>query len=156
MGKVYFDDLSTTWRAFERMAGDAPAVARAIMEHGAAEMIEDWRETISDDGLIDTGAMNDSVALIGKPKQVNGVWEVTVAPTGKDARGTRNAEKAAILNYGTSSIKAYHFIDKIMKKAEAALPEIAQAIMDKYNESGVIPAANPQSLKAIRKSTKKG
>lgn len=156
MGKVYFDDLSTTWKNFEKLAGDADGVAMAIMLHGAKEMIEEWRDTIEDEELIDTGAMHDSVAMVGKPKKKNGVWEVTVAPTGVDDKGTRNAMKAAILNYGTSSITGRHFIDSIERMSESAIPTIAQYIMDMHDATGVIPSVDPSSLKAIRrKKTKK-
>ena len=53
-----------------------------------------------------------------------------IYPQGKDHSGTRNAEKAYIINYGTSKKSGDHFVDKINKKAETDVYQAMAAVFD--------------------------
>lgn len=151
---LYIDDLSTTFRMFEKLAGDTAKLSEAVLYAGAEAMIETWRDVISDEDMTDTGDMLNSVGVTKAPQQKGGVWEVTVAPTGKDRKGVRNAEKAAILNYGSSSINAKSYFGPLETRAQAAATKAAQAVMDTYNATGYLPTADFSALKPKKK--KKG
>ncbi len=85
-----------------------------MLDAGAEAAAEDWKEGISEAGHIDSGEMLKSVA----PAPVTGKGRREVYPLGTDSKGVRNAEKAYILNYGTSKRRGDRFVDKIQKNAE--------------------------------------
>lgn len=74
-----------------------------ILLTGAAQAKKAWKFAAAMHGLKDTGDMIDSIGYPRKPTTVGGVRCIDIYPQGKDRKGIRNAEKAFILHYGTSS-----------------------------------------------------
>lgn len=64
-----------------------------------------------------TGAMAKSVKA-GRVIHNKYGWMVVIRPTGKDAKGTRNMEKAAYLEFGTSKQPARPWVSKAASDAE--------------------------------------
>jgi len=58
-----------------------------------------------------TGDMIASIGYPRQPSQAGDVRMIDIYPQGRDSTGTRNAEKAFILHYGTSKIPGSHWID---------------------------------------------
>jgi len=106
------------------LAEEAGGAADEALKAGADVVVEAWKTAIDEFGLVDTGAMRDSVAAKG-PKADGNARKVDIYPLGKDSHGVRNAEKAFVLNYGRSNLKATNFVNK----AEADAEEKALAAM---------------------------
>lgn len=78
-----------------------------------------------------TGELEKSI--IATKSKVNGYGHfAAVMPTGKDAKGVRNGEKMAYLEYGTSKQNAKPVLGKAIAKAE---PECEKAMQEKFNEA---------------------
>ena len=89
----------------EQMNGE---LADSMLDAAAAVVVDAWKKSIEKHGHVDTGAMLKSVKAVNK----NGADKRRdVFPQGKDKKGVRNAEKAFILHYGTSSISGDHWVD---------------------------------------------
>ena len=61
----------------------------------------------------------------------NDVKYIYVSPQGKDHKGVRNAEKAFINHYGTSKIKATHFVDDAETEASEKAVDAMQDVWNK-------------------------
>ena len=115
-----------------RRRGEASGpVARAILDAGAAAAVESWKETISRLGLVKTGDMRDSIAATDVKTDGSGVLYREVTAKGVDRHGVRNGEKAFILHYGTSRIKASYWWDTAEKDAA---PRVADAMTAAWEE----------------------
>ncbi len=93
---------------------------------------QEWKNAAGMHGHVRTGAMIGSIGY-KQPKKIQGGdgYETAVYPQGTDADGTRNAEKAYILHYGTSRISGDHWVDEAEENAEAQ----AQGAMEEiWNE----------------------
>lgn len=119
------DDIVKQMAELGELAGE---VADEMLLAGAAEVAEGWRQAAEQYGLKDTGDMINS---IGHPRQAStsaGLRSIDVYPQGKDRKGVRNAEKAFLLHYGTSSIKATRWVDRAeqigAEPAEKAMREV--------------------------------
>lgn len=113
-------------------------VAEEMVNAAVEEIAAAWKASAEAHGLRDTGAM---IAAIGYPEpiqRIGGALARDVYPQGRDAKGVRNAEKAFILHYGTSRIKATHWIDDADEASEEPVQERLEAIWARYlEESGL-------------------
>lgn len=71
-----------------------------------------------------------------KPKRTDMGYSVVVRPTGKDANGVRNMEKAAYLEYGTATQAASPVISPAIRETEEAVAQKMQDVFDR--ETGAI------------------
>ena len=93
-------------------------------------VIQAWKDAITEAGHAPpgkskrgTGAMIDGVKATAIKKNGD-AYTCSVYPHGKDKKGVSNAEKAFVLNYGTSKIRGDHFVQNAEEKS-AALAEAA-------------------------------
>lgn len=106
--------------------GDAgQEVGDEMLIAGAEEVKQAWKESARKHDLKDTGDMIDSIGFSRKPKNVGDIRTIDIYPQGKDRKGIRNAEKAFILHYGSSSIRPRHWVDDA---DEAAGPRVQEAM----------------------------
>lgn len=98
-----------------------------VLLAGAEEVKKAWCVQAAVHGLKHTGDMIESIGYAKKPKTVGGVRQIDIYPQGKDRKGVRNAEKAFILHYGSSRIRATHFVDD----ADEMAGELVQRAMEK-------------------------
>lgn len=115
----------------EEVAGK---VADAMVEAGAEEVKKAWKATAEAHGFRKTGQMIDSIDTAAKKKgQTNNIYR-DIYPQGKDTKtGVRNAEKAYILHYGTSTkIKASYWVDEADAAAEGPMTEAMARVFDDY------------------------
>ncbi len=118
----------------KRLGVEAEQIADDILMVAAAEVSGAWEQATKEAGHVDTGDMIKSIGCARKPKTINGIKTIEVYPRGKDSKGVRNAEKAFVLHYGTSSIKGSRFVDRAEQLAEPAVQQAAERLWNKYLE----------------------
>lgn len=116
------DNLINDLEKLERSEMDA--IATKMLDEGAEECVKAWDKGIRQAGHVDTGDMLRSVKATGKKNHRE------IYPRGRDRHGIRNAEKAFILHYGTSTILGDRFVDEINESSE--YPAI-KAMEDVFN-----------------------
>ena len=77
-----------------------------------------------------TGDMLESIKSTKAAKNEYG-WFATVRPTGKDRNGTRNMEKMAHAEFGTSNQPPTPILTKAINDAE---PEVREKMQEIFNE----------------------
>ena len=125
MGKLKTQGLDKFADDLRRAGADLPQVQSDMLDAGAQATVEAWKDGIERAGHKDTGDMQKSVRA---SKRSRGT-ERAVAPQGKDRKDVRNAEKAFILHYGSSSIVGDRFVDKIEEKADEAAAQRMDAVL---------------------------
>lgn len=131
MARFETDGLDDMIDAVLRMGKAGEAVGDDMLLAGAEEVREAWKESAEKHELKDTGDMIASIGYARKPKDVGGVRSIDIYPQGKDRKGVRNAEKAFVLHYGTSRIKATHWVDDA---DEASGPKVQAAMERIYDD----------------------
>lgn len=126
-----------------RKMGDAAKPVARVMTLAAADEIRTaWKNTATQYGLIDTGAMVESIGYPAEPTDLGGAFAIDVYPQGTDASGTRNAEKAFILHYGSSRIQPTYWVDEADKNAEEPVQARLEGIWGEFLETGQVPEIN--------------
>lgn len=143
MATITTTGFSDLLKDLEGLGEDVDAMAADMLDAGSDIAVEEWKKGIQNEehkivakdgrgfinkrGYVDTGDMVNSVGRTLKKGRTAEIY-----PQGKDRKGTRNAEKAFILHYGTSNFQGSRFVDGIEDKA---FPEVAVAmghVMDEY------------------------
>lgn len=115
-----------------RLGQNVGPVAEQMCMAAAEEIRMAWRKSAYEHGLVDTGAMFDSITYPNQPTAIGGLLAIDVYPQGKDARGVRNAEKAFILHYGSSRIKPTYWVDAADVYSAQPVQQRLQAIWDQF------------------------
>lgn len=131
------DELVRKLNSLGQLTGD---VAKSMILHGAKEVQEAWRESATRHEHVLTGEMVASIGYPSQPTDVGGVLAIEIYPQGKDSTGTRNAEKAFILHYGSSRIKGDHWVDEAEQKASDTANEAMENVLAQFLETGHVPA----------------
>lgn len=123
-----------------RMGEATGDTAQRMIAKGAQELVQSWKEVITQRGHVETGAMRDSVKA-GKIRDEGGTLAVEVYPQGKSAqpgrkKPVRNAEKAFVQHYGWKRKEGSHFVDEIEEKGGEKAVEAMTEVFDQYIESG--------------------
>jgi hypothetical protein len=108
-----------------RMGNAGKEVGDKMLLAAAEEVKQAWKESAEKHGHRDMGDLINSITYPRKPKDVGGVKTIDIYPQGKDRKGVRNAEKAFILHYGSSSIPGSGWVTDA---DEAAGPEVQTAM----------------------------
>ena len=120
----------------ETMGAQVSEVAEDMVQAACEEIKQAWREEIEARGMVDTGAMRDSVGYKRQPTKLADVVYNEVTPQGKDAKGVYNAEKAFILHYGKHNMQATYWVDAADKKADSRVEQKLTEIFEKFIEGG--------------------
>lgn len=139
MARFDTDGLDDLIDEMQKMGQQSGEVAKAMVAAAADEIRDAWKETAEEYGLRDTGAMIESIGFPGPVKDVGGILQQDVYPQGKDAKGVRNAEKAFVLHYGTSRIKARYWVDDADAAAGPKVQRRLEEIWDEFLETGKVP-----------------
>lgn len=126
MSSIDTRGISDIIGGFEELEKSIDDIVCEMLDSAGQEFKRAWENGIEKNGHVDTGDMLNSVkATVNKKAKT-----VTIAPTGKDRHGTRNAKKAFILHYGNSTIYGDRFVDDVEEKGtEAAIG----VMLDIYN-----------------------
>lgn len=81
----------------------AGETAQKMLMAGAEEVKQAWKNEAERRNFRDTRSMIDNIGFPRSVKRASDILSIDIYPQGKDAKGVRNAEKAFILHYGTSS-----------------------------------------------------
>lgn len=101
MARFDTSGLDDLFLEMEREAELVGEIADEMLLAGAEIVKQEWKKSAERHGHRDTGALIESIGYPIKPKTAKDIRKIDIYPQGKDAKGTRNAEKAFILNYGT-------------------------------------------------------
>lgn len=135
MGKVTTSGLNELINNLSNFAEDFSEMEDKILDEAGEIFVEEWKEGIEQFGHVDTGDMQKSV----KAKRSKKDASVEIYPQGKDRHGVRNAQKAFILHYGSSTIDGDRFVDDIEEKGEEKAVEAAEEIYyDTLEKKGLI------------------
>ena len=94
------DVLLDEMKRYDQLSG--PTADKMLLA-GAEEVKQAWKGEAERRLFKDTKAMIDSIGFPRAVKRASDILSIDIYPQGKDARGVRNAEKAFILHWGTSS-----------------------------------------------------
>ena len=155
MAQIDTTGLQAVLNDLRKLGEAAEPVAQVMTAAAAEEITAAWKQTAEEYGFRDTGAMIDSVGYPDGVQNMGGLFVADIYPQGKDARGTRNAEKAFILHYGSSRIKPSYWTDEADKRAGEPVQQRLEGIWGDFLETGQVPAVPLQSIKYKRKGTKK-
>lgn len=129
MARLEFSGLDSIMLELSRKGEKASGIIDEMLKAGADTVVDAWKQAITEAGLIKTGAMLNAVAAGEIHKGMTGGY-VEVYPRGVDGHGVRNADKAFILHYGTSRIRATGFVDRADKLGEEAATLVMKSIWD--------------------------
>lgn len=142
MAKFEITGLDALAAEMRRMGQESGPLVAAMVSAGAAAAREVWKAVAEEHDLRDTGAMIESIGFPHPVKTVaDAAWQ-DIYPLGKDSRGVRNAEKAFILHYGTSRIKATYWCDEAMSRSTGPVYESMEAVWDEFLKTGNVPVVN--------------
>lgn len=105
MATIHFKGMEEIEKAFMSQAAGAAEKMEKMLTASAEINVKAQKRSIETNRLIDTGSMRDSVRPTKIKKSPTGAI-VYVYPQGKDEKGTRNAVKAFVKEYGTSKTPA--------------------------------------------------
>lgn len=118
-----FDDLQKELNRIADIENIAPQMLQAavpVLERN----LKDEVQSSANKGYA-TGDLHQSISA-NKPKENDRGHYISVTAKGADRKNTRNAEKLAYLEYGTSKQDATEPISKAVKKSEKKCHEIMQ------------------------------
>lgn len=155
MARLDTSGIDELYREMLQLGRNGGEVARVMTATAAGITAQAWRDTAQAHDFVDSGEMIESIGLPEGVRQDGGGFYADIYPQGKDSTGTRNAEKAFILHYGSSRIKPSYWVDEADKKAEAALISPLEEIWSKFLETGVVPAMPEGALLGKQTGIKK-
>lgn len=94
------DVLLDEMKRYDQLSG--PTADKMLLA-GAEEVKQAWKNEAERRQFRDTKAMINSIGFPRAVKRASDILSIDIYPQRKDKKGTRNAEKAFILHWGTSS-----------------------------------------------------
>lgn len=132
MAKLDTTGLDAVVDELRRLGEGAGDVCERMIDAGAEEVRKAWRNVAEARGHRDTGAMIESIDTAAPDKRNPNALYREIYPQGKDSKGVRNAEKAYILHYGTTHIRADYWVDEAEAQAEGPAMAAMLAIWDDF------------------------
>lgn len=114
------------------MGEESGAVAQEMILAMAEAVKQAWKRSAEEHGHRDTGEMINAIGYPRGPQTIGDVLTIDIYPQGKDHKGVRNAEKAFVLHYGTSKLKASYWVDTADAYSEQTAIPAAEQIWDKF------------------------
>lgn len=140
MAKLDTPGLDELIREMQRMGEDSGEIAEAMVNAAVGVIRDEWRASAERHDLKVSGALIDSIGFPAPVQNIAGIVYRDVYPQGKDGRGTRNAEKAFILNFGTSRIPAKYWVDEAEQAAKPKIQQRLEQIWGEFLDTGRVPA----------------
>lgn len=108
------------------------AVAQEMILAMAEAVKQAWKRSAEEHGHRDTGEMINAIGYPRGPQTIGDALTIDIYPQGKDHKGVRNVEKAFLLHYGTSKLKASYWVDTADAYSEQTAIPAAEQIWDKF------------------------
>lgn len=139
MGSFDMSGVDEMIKAFSELGESADEIEDEMLMAGAEEEKKAQIQSAEKHKLRDSGDMIKSIGYAKKPKTAEGLRQIDIYPQGKDKKGVRNAEKGFIHHYGTSVIKATHWVDEADEAAAEPVQKAMEAVLNKgLKEKGMI------------------
>lgn len=122
--------LDALEKEIARRASLLDDAAPEMLKAGTDVLVDYMRGSILEKDLIDSGGLFDSIRA-GKLQSGEDGYYQEVSPHGRDHKGVSNAKKGFIQEYGTSKLKATHWMSEA---AETAKDEVVDAMRKVWNE----------------------
>lgn len=116
----------------QRLGQDEGPVAEEMVNAASDIIVEEWKASCAAHGHIRTGAMMGAIKPGPGPKRSGGAVFRDIYPKGSDANGTRNAEKAFILNYGCSRFPGSYWVEEAEDNASGPAQEACEEIWERF------------------------
>ena len=126
-----FDELLADMKRQGELVGE---VADRMLMAGAEEVKKAWRQSAERVPHRVSGDLINSIDYTRKPKTAGDIRTIDIYPQGKDRKGVRNAEKAFILNYGTKTRTASHWVDDADRASGEPVMQAMTEIWEKHLE----------------------
>ena len=126
-----FDELLAEMKRMGELSGE---VADKMLMAGAEEVKKAWRQSAKRVPHRVSGDLIESIDYARKPKTAGDIRTIDIYPQGKDRKGVRNAEKAFILNYGTKTRTASHWVDDADRASGEPVMQAMTEIWGKHLE----------------------
>ena len=97
------DELFLELEYYDQKSG--PTADKMLLA-GAEAVKQSWKEEAARRRFRDTGSMINQIGFPRAVSKASDIASIDIYPQGTDKRGTRNAEKAFILHWGTTGSKA--------------------------------------------------
>lgn len=114
--------------SFDEIAKEALEAASPVLVESSTKALS---KSVASRGKYAKGVMVPSTKATKAKKTKTDAWIVTVRPTGKDAKGVRNALKAGVLEYGSSHEAARPWLTNAAKNAESSALEKIQEVINR-------------------------
>ena len=124
-----FDELLADMKRMGELSGET---ADKMLMAGAEEVKKAWRQSAKRVPHRVSGDLIESIDYARKPKTAGDIRTIDIYPQGKDRKGVRNAEKAFVLNYGTKTRTASHWVDDADKASGEPVMQAITAIWDEH------------------------
>lgn len=148
MARMQTSGLDKLISDMQKIGEGTGKMANAMVGAAANEIKSAWRESAekawphrngNNRALRNTGDMIDSIGPTGPVRSLGDAVYQEISALGKDSNGTRNAEKAFVLNYGTSRIEPTHWVDEAEVAAGPRVQEKLEDLWGDYLETGKVP-----------------
>lgn len=136
MAKFNMVGLKELEREIAKRASLLPDVAPEMLKAGTDILVEYQKEFVKDKGLHETWDMYHSIKA-GPVKEGKDGWYQEVWPQGRDRKGTKNAVKGFVLEYGTSKsdrIGPTHWMSDANDAAKDEMVEAMRKVWLEYVE----------------------
>ncbi len=136
MARFDTSGLDDLMRQLSKLGSNLDAATDEMLMSAAAVVRDEWKKSADRHNLRDSGDMIASIGYPRKPTKAGDVKSIDIYPQGKDHKGVRNAEKGFILNFGTKTRPATHWIDEADQASAQPVQEVMEQIFDKYLRKG--------------------
>lgn len=133
MATFHTEGIDEIIRQMEIEGESVGPIADEMLMAGAEIVRNEWVK--SGDGHRRTGDMLDSTGYADEPHSINDYRSIDIYPRGKDRRGTRNAMKAFLLNYGFNGVPGDGWVDDARENAEPLVEAEFQRIWDSHHKN---------------------
>jgi len=139
MARFSSDGLYKVLDSMKQLQKMDDEVGDLMLQAGAKEIARAWESEAKAREFKDSGDMIASIGPAKRTKKNRDSRLVEIYPQGEDRTGTRNAEKAFILHYGSSRLPRTQWVDDAEESAAAKVEETMQQIWDDYlKQKGLI------------------
>ena len=132
MASIRVEGLDDLLKKLDKLATKATVdeIAKKAVDTAAPIVEAATRSALAsvETGPYATGSVSSSVEAIPARTNAYGVFSAA-RPTGRDAKGERNAAKAAFLQYGTSRLKARPWRQKAVNTAKGPAIKAMEAVI---------------------------
>ena len=139
MARFDTSGLDDVLSQMQRMGEESGEAATAMLQAGAEQVKQAWREAAQMHGHRDTGDMIESIGFAKTPKTMGYVKYIEIYPQGKDSHGERNATVAFVLHYGTSRYPGSRWIDDADRISEERAIPVMREIWTRFISTGTVP-----------------